>query len=68
MPVTLERSDARDRFQLKHSGEDVGDNLSLAAMLARTLQVGHLPPSCTRQEHSRAVRPSRGPVASLAIR
>ncbi|RIK41093.1 MAG: DUF3320 domain-containing protein, partial [Chloroflexi bacterium] len=34
LPVTLERSDIRDRFHLQASGEDIGENLSLAAMLS----------------------------------
>lgn len=33
VPVTLERSNALDRFHLRYSGDDVGDNLSLAAKL-----------------------------------
>ncbi|HUG13439.1 MAG TPA: DUF4011 domain-containing protein, partial [Thermomicrobiales bacterium] len=33
VPVTLERSNALDRFHLTHSGDEIGDNLSLAAKL-----------------------------------
>lgn len=33
VPVELERSDARDRFHLKYSGEEIGDNVSLAEKL-----------------------------------
>ena len=29
VPVTLERSNVRERFQLKHTGEDPGENLSM---------------------------------------
>jgi very-short-patch-repair endonuclease len=33
IPIELERSNARERFHLKYTGEDIGDNLSLAAKL-----------------------------------
>jgi hypothetical protein len=33
IPVELERSDARDRFHLKYTGEDLGENVSLAEKL-----------------------------------
>ena len=33
VPVELERSNALDRFHLSYGGEDIGDNLSLAAKL-----------------------------------
>jgi len=33
VPVDLERSNALDRFHLSYGGEDIGDNLSLAAKL-----------------------------------
>ncbi len=33
IPVELERSSARERFRIRHNGEDVGDNLSLRAKL-----------------------------------
>jgi very-short-patch-repair endonuclease len=33
VPVTLDRSNALDRFHLRYSGDDIGDNLSLAAKL-----------------------------------
>ena len=33
LPVVLERSSARERFRLRYSGEDLQDNLSLAAKL-----------------------------------
>jgi DNA polymerase III delta prime subunit len=33
IPVELERSNARERFHIKYTGEDIGDNLSLAAKL-----------------------------------
>jgi very-short-patch-repair endonuclease len=33
LPVELERSDARDRFHLKYTGEELGSNISLAEKL-----------------------------------
>ena len=33
VPVGLERSDARDRFHLTYTGEEIGDNISLAEKL-----------------------------------
>ena len=33
VPVTLERSTARERFKLKYTGEEVGENLSLQAKM-----------------------------------
>jgi very-short-patch-repair endonuclease len=33
IPVELERSDARDRFHLKYTGEDLGENVSLVEKL-----------------------------------
>jgi hypothetical protein len=33
IPVELERTDARDRFHLKYTGEELGDNVSLAEIL-----------------------------------
>lgn len=33
IPVMLDRSSALERFQLKYTGDDIGDNLSLAAKL-----------------------------------
>ena len=33
IPVELERSDARDRFHLKYTGEEIGENVSLAEKL-----------------------------------
>jgi hypothetical protein len=33
IPVELERTDARDRFHLKYTGEELGDNVSLAEKL-----------------------------------
>ncbi len=34
VPVELERSNARDRFHVQYTGEDIGENLSLAEKLA----------------------------------
>ena len=45
IPVTLERSDARTRFRLKYSQEEVGANISLQAKMKSTfnLQLPDLP-------------------------
>ena len=34
VPTELERADARDRFKVRHTGEEIGENLSLRAKLA----------------------------------
>jgi len=43
VPVSLERSGARERFRLRHDGEDVGGNLSLAEKLRAEFRI-ELPP------------------------
>jgi len=39
LPVALERSNVRDRFHLRHTGEDPGDNLSLRGRLRTEFRV-----------------------------
>lgn len=39
IPVGLERTNARDRFRLRHDGEDLGVNLSLAERLRAEFQI-----------------------------
>ena len=43
IPVELERSDARDRFHLSYTGEDIGDNVSLAEKLKTQYGVKSFP-------------------------
>ena len=43
IPVELERSDARDRFHLKYTGEELGDNVSLAEKLKQSFGIGNFP-------------------------
>src|ERR1700728_4887811 len=43
IPVELERSDARDRFHLKYTGEDLGENVSLAEKLKQGFGIRSFP-------------------------
>jgi very-short-patch-repair endonuclease len=43
IPVELERSDARDRFHLKYTGEELGDNVSLAEKLKQSFGIKTFP-------------------------
>jgi hypothetical protein len=43
IPVELERSDARDRFHLKYSGEELGENVSLAEKLKQSFDIRNFP-------------------------
>ncbi len=43
IPVELERSDARDRFRLKYSGEELGENVSLAEKLTQDFGIKTFP-------------------------
>ncbi|HLK65432.1 MAG TPA: DUF3320 domain-containing protein [Bryobacteraceae bacterium] len=43
VPVELERSDARDRFRLRYTGEELGDNVSLAEKLKQNFGVKSFP-------------------------
>ncbi len=43
IPVELARSDARDRFHLKYSGEELGDNVSLAEKLKQSFGIKSFP-------------------------
>ena len=43
VPVELGRSDARDRFHLKYTGEELGDNVSLAEKLKQSFGIKTFP-------------------------
>ena len=43
IPVTLERSDALDRFHLKYSDEEIGENISLAEKLKQEFGLKEFP-------------------------
>jgi hypothetical protein len=43
IPVDLERCDARDRFHLKYTGEELGENISLAEKLKQSFGIKNLP-------------------------
>ena len=43
IPVELERSDARDRFHLKYTGEELGENVSLAEKLKQSFGIRKFP-------------------------
>ena len=43
IPVQLERSDARARFHLKYSGEELGENISLAEKLKQSFGIKGFP-------------------------
>ncbi len=43
IPVELERSDARDRFHLKYSGDELGENVSLAEKLKMEFGIQRFP-------------------------
>ncbi len=43
IPVELGRSDARDRFHLKYTGEELGENVSLAEKLKQSFGIKEFP-------------------------
>ena len=43
IPVELGRSDARDRFHLKYTGEELGENVSLAEKLKQSFGIRNFP-------------------------
>lgn len=43
IPVELERSDVHDRFRLKYTGEELGENVSLAEKLKQSFGIRTLP-------------------------
>ena len=43
IPVELERSDARDRFRVKYTGEELGENVSLAEKLSQSFGIKNFP-------------------------
>jgi hypothetical protein len=44
IPVELERSNARERFHLKYTGEELGENVSLAEKLKQSFGIKNFPP------------------------
>ena len=44
IPVELERSSARERFHLKYTGEELGENVSLAEKLKQSFGIKNFPP------------------------
>jgi Protein of unknown function (DUF4011) len=50
IPVELERSNARERFHLKYTGEELGENVSLAEKLKQSFGIKYFPPLPERDD------------------